>query len=314
MRSLDQEFRKFGGTMNTARDYNRAYYLAHPELKEKAKERERQKREEISRLRKSKIPKKVIPATLLAAIAYFVLMSGLTFLLLREMAGFYGESEGSIMLAWLKAGVLEGTVILFSFSTHKKLMHRISYKFLAVGICVLSIYGMCSKQLGLGLGSIESKQINSRAIGDAEKAIAEKSIQRDYLLSHGWITAARKTEAAIDSLRLKLDQLRATAVALKPVQAVTHSTVVQVLLRVFLMLANILAAHKLGELSRKLKSQFEVSGQKSAFSMHSFEIRGRKLKLSKVEGHLQKPRGGGVPESRFDSFWKWFSTGEKVQV
>lgn len=292
----------------TQTSYNRSYYVAHPELKERARERERQRREEISRLRKSKIQRKEPFTTLLAATAYFLLMFGLTFLLLREMAGFYSDSETSSMLAWLKASVLEGAVILFSFSSHKKLMHRMIYKILAVGICVLSIYGMCSKQLGLGLGSIESKQINSRAISDAEKAITEKSLQRDYLLSHGWVTAARKTEAAIDALRLKLDQLRASAIALKPVQAVTHSTVVQVLLRVFLMLANILAAHKLGDLSRQLKRQFETSEHQNEISKRNLETRGRKLKLSRPEDSLQRPRGREESENSWDWLWKWIPT------
>ena len=277
------------------RTYHKTYYLSHPELKTKAREREARRRANAFAYQKSKLRKQCRSKfNLVEAMGFLFLLAVFTSLLLRETAFFYSESKNPDLIAWTKACALEGAAIAFAMVTHKSLLKRVLYKTVAIGICVLSIYAMSIQQVGVGLGEIESKEITVKAIADTENAILAKSNQRDYLLAHGWVSAARKMESSIDGLRLKLDQLHARTLQLKVTQAVTHSTIVQVLLRVFLMIGNLLVAHRLGELFKAMKAQLEISRQET-------EISNRKLKISKPRDCLLRPDSEGP-----NLYWKWF--------
>ena len=288
--------------MSQQQNYNTSYYETHKsQLQARAKLRERKNRADARKFRACIQSALHAPTTTpilnyAGATVSLALVGLLTFILLREMTAFYAESD-SILNSWIKAVALEGAVIWFSFSTHKLLLHRILYKAIALAICLFSIYAMASKQVGLGLDDIQSKQINSRAISDAEKAIEAKSAQRDYFMTNGWVTAARKTEAAIDLLRSKLETLRASALKSKPISATTHSTAAAVIFRLLLMVANILAAQRLGEIFRNFKSQVGILEPE--------------VKLSKMKPEISRT---GKPQQKREvsrgeqfQFWEWFS-------
>ncbi len=279
-------------------NYNTTYYQTHKEqIKQRAKLRERKNRSDA---RKFRTAKQVgshssisTPTRYVEAIIFFILVSLITFLLLREMTEFYA-ADGGGALSWVQAIALEGTVLAFSALTPSSLIQRIAFKTIAIAICAFSIYAMASKQVGVGLGSIEAKQIVSRAISDAEKAIEEKTVQRDYFFRNGWVSAARKTEAAIDALRLKLETLRATAMQSKPIDATTHNTVASVIFRVLLMLANILCAQRLGEICRNFKMPRGISRNETEIPKRCIEI-SRQEKLQK----LKESRGEQI------GLWSW---------
>ncbi len=85
--------------------YQTEYYRTHPKLKEKSKERERKKRADARAFRKVKTQKTTTLFTL-EGLGFLFLVSAFTFLLVREMAGFYAESDGFGVIAWLKATAL----------------------------------------------------------------------------------------------------------------------------------------------------------------------------------------------------------------
>jgi hypothetical protein len=241
--------------MNT---YNTSYYATHKDrIKTRARYRERKKRAEAVAFRSVQHPTE--PKLYFKATLLFALVACITYLLLAEMSAFYAEAEGSILLGWMKAIALEGSVIAFSVIKPQDFLRRVLYPILSIAICALSLYALCSKQVGIGLGSIETKQINSRAIVDAENAIQAKLAQHDLLLHNGWITSARKTDVAIDSLRAELKALRVEATKMKSTTAATHSMWVQILMRVALMVSNLVFSKRLFEILGNFKPRMGTS-------------------------------------------------------
>jgi len=55
-----------------------------------------------------------------------------------------------------------------------------------------------------------------KAIEEVTEGITAKSAHRDFYFSKRWISAAHKTEVAIDGLRQKLDHLRMKPLDTKP--------------------------------------------------------------------------------------------------
>jgi hypothetical protein len=287
--------------------YNKEYYLAHPELKEKARERERKKRVQSIAYRNSKLTNgKPSPTSSqisrssvqFEAILLPVLLLTVTFLLLREMISFYSEPNASQIIPVVKALAVEGVILVFSFLTDSRAFMRALYKSLAVALCLFSTYAMCSKHFSDAVISVNSFRITERAIVDLETAIQRKQTQADELFSKGWISAARKTESAIDSLREQLQVLRAQVINAKPVAATASTTFAQIIFRVLLMLTNILAAHRFGQILKFLES-FKIGDEILA---RDLEISKKRLKFQEAEKARESKQG---PQFQFPFFKEW---------
>lgn len=260
--------------------YNSNYYQTNKiKLRERAKLREQKKSSDAKKyhVRKKKFSfsfEYVEPLILVALITVF------TFLLLREVSAFYAEDGSSNLISWLKAIALEGSVLVFSFISPPKVLHRVVYKGFAILICVYSVVVMAQKQIGSGLMTIETSKTISSAILDAKNDILEKSKLREYYLSHDWISAARKIEIQIDSLRGELKELTSESKKLKPINATSYSTAAQVAFRIILAIANILASSYFGKLLRTFKPKNGISKQKLEIPKPKIEVSRPKLEIS----------------------------------
>lgn len=242
-------------------EYNKTYYLNHPEIKEKAKIRERKKRAQIRR---------PFPYLL------FVLVGLTTVLLLTEMSQFYGS--------WIRAGVLESLVLIFSVLDTTSKFTRYIYKFVTCGICALSIYGMSSTYLEAGIQAYRSEQTTKTTILELERTIKSKEEQRDQMLSKGWISAAKRAEAVLDELKARLDHFRTKFVGLKPIAL--HTTGIQIVSRFFLMLGNILLVQRLVE-------SLEISVLGLKFQRHATRSRSNVVSIKRTTREAGKSEISG---------------------
>jgi hypothetical protein len=292
--------------MSPQQSYNAIYYETHKDkLKTQAKLRERKNRADARKFRAGLQSTPHSPTFIsrsgnyCEAAIFLALVSLITFLLLREMTDFYAEDGGST-LAWIKAIALEGTVLAFSAITSSKFLQRVAFKFVALAICAFSIYAMASKQVGLGLSMSRADSLNLEAIASVKIRISAKTAESALMFQKGWITAGRKLERQIDQLHNELKQLQIRSENLKPATATTHLTLAAVIFRMLLMLANILAAQRLGEIFRNFKPKIGILESENRISKRSPEI-------SRAVNKLQKPE---LCDGWKFQFWEWL-TGER---
>lgn len=301
----------------TQSDYNRNYYLAHPELREKARDRERLRRTHAKafQLSKKKSTSKGLPgrnsetrtSIFIELLLLPLLLACLTYLLLQEMASFYVTSDGTIALAWIKAIALETSVLVFSFLGSSNAFAKVLYKLVAISICIFSTYAMCANHYSAGVSLVRNDQILERAISDLEVSISEKRIQRDQFREKGWLGASRKAEHSIELLQEKLAELRSKYMSTKPATATTSTTLALIFFRILLMVSNILVADRFRITLKNLenlRTEFEVSIQNLKLSKSLNEI-------SRAERKSPSKRmSGGVGE------WSqnWIGSWERMKV
>jgi hypothetical protein len=177
-------------------NYQKAYYQAHPHLKERARERERKKRAEIktsfanstARNNRARIPSHQAHRRIgFEPMFLFALIALVTSILLHEMIPFYLEADGSPLFSWLKAISVEGLVIVFSAISSPRILKQFLYKVLAISICAFTIYAVSAKQVEVGLSAIRAEQIILEQIAEFSIGIAEKSTLRDAFTEKGWL-------------------------------------------------------------------------------------------------------------------------------
>jgi hypothetical protein len=123
-----------------------------------------------------------------------------TFLMIREMTNIYSETWGTFN-AILVALAIEGFTLLFSFVHAPSLALKICLRGLAVILALGSIYGISANHYATGLSSFRLDQVTERGIADLATAIRRKQSQSDALSTKEWISAARKLEKQIDTMR-----------------------------------------------------------------------------------------------------------------
>lgn len=217
-------------TMSNTAAYQKAYYATHPELKDKAKARERQKRIELKTFRdaqflrsseRSPTQRESKVSVLIELLALPFLLVCLTYLLFHEMVLFYSASEASPVLYWMKAIAMEASVLIFSFLGHSSSFRGVVYKLVAIAVCLFSTWAMCVNHYSNGVRLARADLITERSIADLEVSIRRKEIQSDEYRSKHWVGAVNRTEKSIDGLREKLDHLREKLLNAKPA-AVTN--------------------------------------------------------------------------------------------
>ena len=293
--------------------YQRDYYQKHiQDLREKAKLRERMKRAMAQAFETKKNAPKKSELTSKArvsieTIAIPPLLCFTTILLLKEMAAFYSEPNGTFWMPWITAIVMEGLALFFSFAWHSNSFTRIFYKALAISLVVASTYAMTAKHFSNGLGLFRTDQMTEREIVDLETAIKEKRIQRDNFSAKGWITAARKMEHQIDTLRESLEALRHRIIQAKPALAVASTALSWIFLRVLLSVCNIFLVHHFGK-------NLSIIESWRTDSRNILEIPGRVLKFQQSKRAKGK-RASDFQNSRlknFESVLKFW--GRKVET
>ncbi len=266
---------------------NRRYYEAHPEIKIKARERQRKLRshrleqraftnpenengillscDDSRRYEKPPImPRKRILrghreqndiiAWISSLFSYPTLLLWGTFILLlslflfREMYLFYSEGGQNHFWSLLQAGLGEAVLLLFSGFQGKSWFEKIQYRGLVFALCGFSIYTMSARQVGSGLQAIRHDQLSQEIIASLKLAVTDKMAERNRYLDQALIWPARKAQRELEALRKELSH-RMDHLALKKPQAVaTQNLFSQVIFRVLFLFANLLAVRRFAQL------------------------------------------------------------------
>lgn len=183
----------------------------------------------------------------LSLIAQCLLITGITYFLLREAVEFYRSNYTNHEQSILAAVLVEGLLIVFAFLQPSKLLNQILVKILLVALFGYASWSFSSNVIGKGIGALEQREILQKTISSVESAIAENDKAIQVFIAKEWLTAARKLTSENIDLRKRLIDLQQQNVALSSLspEAQKSNTLALVILRLLFQAANIILVHQL---------------------------------------------------------------------
>jgi hypothetical protein len=245
------------------KEYNRAYYL-----KNKQKLAEKKKLKEVAPLDELILnatspaqPPRLSPWRFLRwleILAFLILAIFMTVFLVKESANFYLDLNDGPFIAYLKAGIVEGVAVLFSFSRGKNKLIQWSQRLVVVLLCSLTLWTMSGRMIKTASQDTSKVKTITQMIRDLESEQQQKEHLRGELLAKGWIGATRKYEKGIDQIRQKLENLREQSSLLEAPHVIMNSLGILIAFRLLIVLSNLICIHRLAEqisieMARKLR-------------------------------------------------------------
>ena len=253
-------------TTEQRKEYNRAYYQKN---KERLAEKKKQKatptqNEQIQEVSSPSIPPSQTPWRFLRwleILAFLTLAIFMTLFLVKESANFYLDLNDGPFIAYLKAGIIEGVAVLFSFSRGKNKIIQWSQRLVVVLLCSLTLWTMSGRMIKSASQDTSKVRTLTQMIHDLESEQQQKEHLRGELLAKGWIGATRKYEKGIDQIRQKLESLREQTSTLEAPHVIMNSLGILIAFRLLIVLSNLICIHRLveqisSEMSRKLRISY----------------------------------------------------------
>ena len=185
---------------------------------------------------------------LLEFLTFFCLSAVMTYLLLKESAGFYLDSNDTQVAAYLKAGMVELTAVLFSFSRSRHLIMRWGQRLVVVLLCGLSLWTMSGRVVKNASQDTTKVQTSLQIIRELEAERDEKEALRQQFLSRGWLHRTRIYESGLDEIRGKLIQARQSIASMQAPHVIANSLGVLIAFRLVFLISNLICIHRLVEL------------------------------------------------------------------
>lgn len=248
-------------THQDRKKYNREYYRKNRgEILGKAKDKQRQKNviPLFSQVRPNPILEGIKPFQRRACwgtVLLGVLAAANLYFLLSEMAGYYLTLDGheGLFSAYLKALILEGTVIAFSANAFPKWQMR-AMVFLIYGYTLMVL---SASVIQVAFSESTRYASNQKAIAELETEIEKKISLRDAYFQKDRITLASRVDESISKLRAKLEKIRTDSAQSASPVGIWSSLAILILFRFLSMASNL---YCVSELSRRyrLKLEFPV--------------------------------------------------------
>jgi len=176
-----------------------------------------------------------------------ILVGILTTFLIREAAGFYLDAQESPLAAYLKAGLMEGTAILFSLSRGKHQLLKWAQRIVAVILCLFTLFVMSGKLVKTASGDTSKIEVLRQNIQQLESELSQKEQLRIRFLSRGRLTVAKNYEKGIDLVREKIINARQQLSAMETPQVVATGLGILISFRVLLVIINLICIHRIVE-------------------------------------------------------------------
>lgn len=234
-------------------DYNRQYYQAH-------KQRICQKRKGPSGMKVLQLFSKDSAAELsysqisigllrkLELLVFVVLSIIMTQYLIRESAVFYLEAKESLLSAYSKALMVEGTGILFSFSRGNGFILRWSQKFVMILLCGLTLFTMSGKLFRSATHDSVSYRLTAQMIKDLEVEQTQKDQLRLKFINREWIGAARNYDKDLVQVRQSLVEARKKLEQMESPDVTMSGLGILIIFRLLVVAANLICIHRVVEL------------------------------------------------------------------
>lgn len=236
----------------TKQDYNRRYYQKRKE-QSLANKKDRFKTNVLQLFVGTATPDvswiKTIRVLLrwLELAALIILVCLITAYLVHESAGFYLDAQESPRTAYMKAGIVEGVAILFSFSRGQGLILRWSQRVVVVLLCSLTLWTMTAKLVKTASQDTGKTRTMMQVISDLEAERSQKEALRQDLAARGWLGAVRKYERGIDEIRRRIQQSRDQLTTMQAPHVILNSLGVLIAFRLLILAANLICFHRIAE-------------------------------------------------------------------
>lgn len=171
----------------------------------------------------------------------------MTFFLIRESAAFYLDAQEGHVQAYLKAGMIEGVAILFSFSRSGHPVLKWAQRVILVLLCSFTLCVMSGKVVKASVQDTSQIQALQQIIQDLEVQKNQKEILRQGFVDRRWLNKARQYEKGIDQVREKLTQARHEMAAMPTPKIVMSSLSLLIAFRILMLVANLICFHRLAE-------------------------------------------------------------------
>ena len=184
---------------------------------------------------------------ILELVALLALTVTMTYLLVKESAGFYLDAKESTSSAYLKAGMLELAAVLFSFSRSRHSLLQWGQRFVLVLLCGLSLFTMSQRVIQNASQDKTRVQSAMRIIHELEAERTQKEALREQYLSRGWLRMTRKYEKGLEQIREKLISAHQEMSTMQTPRVIVGSLVVLILFRLALLVGNLVCVHRIVE-------------------------------------------------------------------
>jgi ABC-type multidrug transport system fused ATPase/permease subunit len=179
--------------------------------------------------------------------ALLVLVCMMTAYLIVEGAKFYLDTLESPLGAYLKAGMVEGVAILFSFTRGKSVLLRCSQRIVVALLCLLTLWTVTGRLVKSASQDLYKSQVTARVIEGLERERTLKETLQKQFLERQWLGAARKYENEVNEVRKKLDSARKELYSLQSPQVILNGLGIMIAFRFLILAANLISFHLLAE-------------------------------------------------------------------
>ena len=234
------------------KSYNRAYYLQNKQRL--AEKKQRRKRKNILQLfSKAKVPAESASIRLprifkwVELIILITLSIVMTQYLVKESAGYYLEGNESEVSAYLKAAMVEGIAILFSFSRGRQRSLRVAQKAVMLLLCGLTLFTLSGRIIRSAVQDTSKFRTVTQTIKDLEAERDQKEQLRDKFMSREWIGATRKVDKDLSQVRKRLEELRHESMTVQAPDVVMSGLIILIAFRFLVVAANLICIHLIVE-------------------------------------------------------------------
>ncbi len=181
---------------------------------------------------------------LLALIGLSVIM---TYFLVKESAGFYLDAQESPVSAYMKAGMIEGIAVLFSFSRGPSPILRGLQRILVILLCGLTLWTMTGRLVRSAVQNSVHTQSVASVVTDLEQEVAQKERLHEVMIKREWVGSARRYEKGLDTLRRRLSNSRQELGTLQAPEVVMSGLGILIAFRLLIAVANLICIHRVVE-------------------------------------------------------------------
>ncbi len=175
------------------------------------------------------------------------LAATMTIYLISEAAKFYLDSQEVPVMAYFKAGIVEGIAILFSFGRGKGIVIRWAQRVVVVLLCTLTLWTLSDHLIRGASEGITQSQTSTDDVATLEVELRQKEALQSQYVANDWLREARKHEKGVDALRARLASARQAKAALRAPVVILNSLGILLAFRLLLVIANLICFHRLSE-------------------------------------------------------------------
>jgi hypothetical protein len=195
----------------------------------------------------------------------FLLLIGLTTMmtcfLIREAASFYQDAQEGPFSAYIKAGIMEGIAILFSFSRSRILFLRWAQRVVLILLCSFTLWVMSGKIVKTSLQDTSKAHAVEQVIQDLESERTQKEALRQEFINRRWLNMARRYEKGLDQIREKLAVARHEMAGMSAPKVIMNSLGILLTFRILVLIANLICFHRIAEFINPEMDYELASGQ-----------------------------------------------------